>query len=208
VYVGAGFSRPVYVGAGFSRPVYVGPAFSRPEAYGSPLAASFCMPHYPPHLASFDYKGFHRYFLTFCTHERAHYFSNAAAVDIVLAQILRTSTSQGFAISAYCFMPDHLHMLVEGTHVDADLKGFVIRVKQLSGYHFKRETRQPLWQRYGYERVLRDDESTLSVVRYIVENPLRAALTNDPASYPFWGSSVYSREQLMEHVQQSEAWAG
>jgi len=31
-----------------------------------------------------------------------------------------------------------------------------------------------LWQRYGFERVLRDDEATLVVAKYILENPLRA----------------------------------
>jgi hypothetical protein len=41
-----------------------------------------------------------------------------------------------------------------------------------------------------------------------LENPLRAKLTNDIASYPFWGSEVYSREQLIEYVQQAEEWAG
>ncbi len=105
-------------------------------------------------------------------------------------------------------MPEHLHLLVEGLRADADLKTFVARAKQFSGYYFKRETGRRLWQRYGYERVLRAEETTLSVIRYIVENPVRAGLTNDVASYPFWGSEVYSREQLTEHIQQSDAWAG
>ena len=80
------------------------------------------MPHYPRHLASFDYKGLHRYFLTFCTYQRAYHFSNAASVDIVLLHILSTAAAKGFAVAAYCFMRDHLHMLVEGNQPDADLK--------------------------------------------------------------------------------------
>jgi putative transposase len=99
-------------------------------------------------------------------------------------------------------MPDHLHMLLEGMKADADLKALVKRAKQFSGYYFKRETGQRLWQRYGYERVLRADETTLSVIRYIIDNPLRAGLTNDVASYPFRGSGVCSREELIEHIQQ------
>jgi putative transposase len=126
----------------------------------------------------------------------------------VLSQLLRTTASLGFAITAYCFMPDHLHMLLEGLAINSDLKAFINKAKQWSGYHFKQQTGRRLWQRYGYERVLRDDESTFAVVRYIIENPLRAKLTNDIASYPLWGSEVYSREQLIEYVQQEEAWAG
>lgn len=127
---------------------------------------------------------------------------------MVLSQILRTTVSQGFAVVAYCFMPDHLHLLVEGTQRDANLKAFVMKAKQFSGYHFKAQTGQRLWQRYGHERVLREDEATFAVVRYIVENPLRAGLTSDVTSYPFWGSEVYSREQLIEFIQQVDGRAG
>ena len=42
------------------------------------------MPHYPCHLSTFDYRGFHRYFLTFCTFERNHYFERAESVAIAL----------------------------------------------------------------------------------------------------------------------------
>jgi putative transposase len=186
----------------------VGAGFSRPKNIGLAFAASNDMPHYPHHLPSFDYKGFHRYFLTFCTHSRAEHFTTAQNVDLVQSQILRTGASLGAELTAYCFMPDHLHLLVEGTSPDTDVKAFVSRAKQLAGYHFKQETGHRLCQRYGYERVLREDETTLEVIRYIVENPVRAGLTRDVASYPFWGSEVYSREQLMECIQDVRAWAG
>jgi REP element-mobilizing transposase RayT len=42
-------------------------------------------------------------------------------------------------------MPDHLHLLVEGTHEDSDLKAFVARAKQYSGFYFRQQTRiEPL----------------------------------------------------------------
>ena len=55
-----------------------------------------------------------------------------------------------------------------------------------------------LWQRYGFERVLRDDEATLSVARYILENPLRARLVQRVDDYPFVGSRVYSLSEILE----------
>jgi putative transposase len=163
------------------------------------------MPNYPQHLASFDYRGFHRYFLTFCTHRRALHFTSADVVESVLSQILSTASAEGMSLTAYCFVPDHLHLLAEGTMPDADLKSFVTKSKQLSGYHFARRRRARLWQRYGYERVLRAEETTRDVVRYILENPVRAGLAKGVTSYPFWGSEVYSREQLIEYVQAERA---
>ena len=114
------------------------------------------MPDYPHHLRSFDYRGQHRYFLTFCTFERQSHFAIRRHVEVTLANILRASGVADVAIPAYCFMPDHVHLLVEGVSGQACLKTFVSLAKQLSGFHFKREFGRRLWQRYGYERVLRE----------------------------------------------------
>jgi REP element-mobilizing transposase RayT len=95
-------------------------------------------------------------------------------------------------------MPDHLHLAVEGRREDADLKIFIKRMKQFSGFYFKQAHGVTLWQRYGYEHVLRSNEDTKGVVRYILENPLRAHLARDVRDYPFFGSSEYSRAELLE----------
>ena len=51
---------------------------------------------------------------------------------------------------------------------------------------------------HEYDRVLRADEDTVSVVRYILENPLRAGLVTRPEDYPYSGSSTYSIEALVD----------
>ncbi len=58
------------------------------------------MPHYPRQLPTFDYRGFHRYFLTFCTFERIRYFEQSECGAIALEQILRAGTQHAFAIAA------------------------------------------------------------------------------------------------------------
>src|SRR5262249_43836589 len=45
--------------------------------------------------------------------EGAQTFVEPSRVEIVLKQILRAAADEGFEIIAYCFMPDHLHLLVE-----------------------------------------------------------------------------------------------
>lgn len=95
-------------------------------------------------------------------------------------------------------MPDHLHLLVEGEHGQADCLRFIAGAKQYSGFHFAREFRTRLWQRYGFERVLRPDEPSAIVARYILENPVRAGLTTRVEDYPFVGSLKYSLAELME----------
>ena len=101
----------------------------------------------PGHLSSFDYVGFYRYFLTFCTDERRHVFVDRASVDIALTQILRAAEEEQFADLAHCFMPDHVHLLIEGQSEAADCRCFIKRAKQFSGFYYSQAFGGKLWQR-------------------------------------------------------------
>jgi len=160
----------------------------------------------PEHLKTFDYLGLHQYFLTFCTDRRRHHFVAQEAVFAVRTQIERAALEQRFALTAYCFMPDHVHLLVEGHAPDSDCKLLIARAKQYSGFHYRAMFGERLWQRYGFERVLRDDEAAVNVARYILENPVRAGLVERIEDYPFSGSSDYTIDQLLDAVQLGSGW--
>jgi REP element-mobilizing transposase RayT len=153
---------------------------------------------YTPRLATFDYLGCHRYSLTLCTHGRGRMFESGDAVATVLAEIARSSVDEAFAILAYCFMPDHLHPLAQGEAVTSDARRFLSRAKQLSGFSYARTHRRPLWQRSAWDRVLRADAETWTVIRYILANPVRAGLVQHPLDYPYSGSLVYQRSHLID----------
>jgi len=155
----------------------------------------------PPRLRSFDYIGFHRYFLTICTFGRARIFVDAAPIHLVMADLSRTSEDERFAVIAYCFMPDHLHLLVEGMHPAADARAFARIFKQRSAFRWKQQHGTMLWQRSYFEHVLRDEEDTIGVARYLLENPVRACLVNRPEDYPYLGSMTVSVRDLLYSVQ-------
>jgi putative transposase len=163
------------------------------------------MSRHPEHLATFDYVGPHRYSLTFCTDSRRPCFTEAPIVELVLKHFLQQAQEQGFAIVAYCFMPDHVHLLIEGLRADSDCKRFISRAKQFSGYYYSRLHERRLWQRYGFERVVRDEEQTIEVARNILANPLRARLVADVREYRFSGSSVGTVDELIEHLRTTGA---
>ena len=139
-------------------------------------------------LKNFDYSGRYRYFITICTHNKKPIFDNSTLVEW-LANVLRDKAdSCGFTIWAYCFMPDHLHVLIEGRDNDSDMRRFISSYKQYTGFHFKKEEGLPLWQINYYEHVLRKEEETMSVARYIFANPVRKGLVDDYRQYGFLGS--------------------
>jgi REP element-mobilizing transposase RayT len=94
-------------------------------------------------------------------------------------------------------MPDHLHLLVDGLCDDSRCLGFVKAAKQYAGYDFARRTDRRLWQRYGYERVIRDAAERARTIQYIVNNPVAAGLVTRAADYPFIGSQLYSLSELL-----------
>jgi putative transposase len=151
----------------------------------------------PERLKTFDYVGLHRYSLTFCTQFRRRIFVESSVVELVLAQILRAADQEQFAIPAYCFMPEHVHVLAQGVADTADCRRFMKLSKQYSGYAYAQKYGNRLWQPWGYERVLRDDEATSVVARYIVENPVRAGLVASVLEYPFVGSQIYGLKDLI-----------
>jgi putative transposase len=166
----------------------------------SELLRCIAMPEYPRHLVTFNYVGTFDYFLTFCTFERRVIFVAEEPVQIVHEQVLRACNEEGLLIYVHCYMPDHVHFVIAGQRSDADMKGFVDRAKQYAGFYFKRAAKQRLWQRYGHERVLRDEEERRAFIRYVIQNPVRAGLVESPLDYPFWGSSKWSRDELLDYV--------
>jgi REP-associated tyrosine transposase len=135
-------------------------------------------------LPSFDYVGERTYFLTILTKQRRHVFSDAN-VALCRDQILRAASLTGFAICAMCLMPDHLHALVKGMRDTSDLRSFVTRAKQLSGYHVKRAHRISRWRPGYYDHVLRRCEDPRRYVEYIRANPVKARLVANPNEYPY-----------------------
>jgi hypothetical protein len=51
--------------------------------------------------------------------------------------------------------------------------------------------------------VLRAEEATRDVVKYIIANPVRAGIVATPEEYRFWGSLLYTRKELLEFIQES-----
>ena len=153
---------------------------------------------YPPHHDHLPHVGKYHYSLMFCTHDRHSVFVDAKRVELALAQFLRAAGERKFDITAYCFMPDHVHLIVSGLNDDSDAKSFIGRAKQYSGFYFKREYGVPLWERYGFEHFIRDEMELALTIRYVIANPVRAGLVIHPSEYPYLGSSRYSLEELLE----------
>lgn len=141
-----------------------------------------------PRLPRFSYRGLFAYSITLAAHNRNQYFREGEIVELLRPILEDCCRDLGFTLHGYCFMPDHLHLLVQGLSEQSDLRQFLTRFKQVSGYRFKALYGKRLWQPSYYDHVLRKGEEIQTVVRYILFNPVRAGLVDDFRKYPYSGS--------------------
>ncbi len=143
------------------------------------------------------YFGRQWYFLTTCVEGRIPRLGDAALVGEHMALLNEGADSKHFAIQAYCFMPDHLHLLVNGTQESSDCLAFINGFKQKSGFDFKQKCGQRLWQHKPYDHILRSDERWEPVGYYIWMNPVRRGLCERPEEWPFSGSNTMDWRRML-----------
>lgn len=101
----------------------------------------------------------------------------------------------GFELYAWCLMPNHIHLLI---HVQSEpLEKIVKRIgsRFVWWYNMKYERVGHLFQdRYRSEPV-EDDTYFLTVLRYILQNPMKAGLEDAPGSWPWSSYAHYSGDE-------------
>jgi REP element-mobilizing transposase RayT len=148
-------------------------------------------------LRGYDYTQSGVYFVTICTHARAHIFGQIidGAVDLSPAGRLLDrcwlALPRHFSfvtIDTYVIMPDHIHGILAidrpedharpapstRPHVVPGSLGAIVRtLKSTAARAINRSSGGPIWQRNYYERVVRDDAELQRVRAYIINNPAR-----------------------------------
>jgi putative transposase len=142
-----------------------------------------------PRLPRPVYQDGHIFFLTCSTYARFPWFERFEELALASIKLLESLTvERGTDIFAWCFMPDHCHLLVR----DEDTVEFIRRFKgRLSPIARKMERGRSLWQKSFYDHALRKSESVFRVAGYIWENPVRAGLADSPEEYVLSGSLVW-----------------
>jgi putative transposase len=142
----------------------------------------------PFRLSPEVYSSGHCFSVTIVTSDRRPIFASASRATKAIACLRESAARFNAEIYAFCFMPDHLHLLArtpEGVRFDEFGRHF----KQLSGFRLPREPGTVrVWQPSYYDHALRPEEALVEVASYIWDNPVRAGLVEEAGQYPFSGS--------------------
>jgi REP element-mobilizing transposase RayT len=105
--------------------------------------------------------------------------------------VAEVSGSCGLSVHAFCWMPNHMHLLIEVS--DTPLGPAMMRLasRYARTAQWRRDTTGHLFER-RYRAILVDSERYLcELLRYIHLNPVRAGLAADPAEYEWSGHRAY-----------------
>jgi len=129
------------------------------------------------------------YFITTCCHARRQLFTCPEFALIAIEEICLQEIRANCKSLAYVVMPDHIHWLVQlsgGSSLDKVMNS--LKGRSAHRINSSRERRGKVWQDGFHDHALRRDEDLKSAANYLIHNPVRAGLVQQPDQYPFWGS--------------------
>ena len=123
-------------------------------------------------------------------HQQPVFFrdSDRDLLDRIVAESLQRQAAR---LHAYCWMTNHLHMLVQVS--DAPLGRLMLRIASTYArtVQLRLHTTGHLFERRYHASLLDAENYMLAVVRYIHRNPVKAGLASDPAAYPWSSHRTY-----------------
>jgi REP element-mobilizing transposase RayT len=137
------------------------------------------------------YKGYTRALFTACFDGRAEYFISDDRFKIHEEHLLRALKQHQCQSELYVFMPDHVHLIVTGMEETSDTYAGISKFKQYSGFWLSQNDAIFRWQQDFHDHILREEDDLHGTMLYLLENPVRAGLTENWKQYPYKGSTVF-----------------
>ena len=162
-------------------------------------------------LTNYDYSSNGLYFITVCTRNRIHYFSEITedpsfvGADIIrpiikminIGHILDFSINDiknhygNVSVVKYCIMPDHVHLIISIMNdIYAENDGRIISAPTVSTIigSLKRFVSKKLgfsiWQKSFHDHIIRNEKEFLEICNYIDNNPIN--WVNDIYNQNYW----------------------
>ncbi len=149
-------------------------------------------------LPGFNYSQAGYYFITICTYKQQDLFGEVIDDQMVLnpmGELVKQEWQglvahyKGLILDEYIIMPNHLHAIViindEGTNsvikqgLFEIIRGFKTWSARKVNGRFARPG-VPLWQRSFYDHIIRDETDLNNTREYILNNPVKWALSREP----------------------------
>lgn len=132
---------------------------------------------------------------TACIQHHKPLFQGAMAVHEFTKILFDECKKHHCEIPAYIFMPDHAHIIIQGTDDYADTLKAMTIFKQRTGFWLYQHRHDAEWQKDFYDHIIRGPENLQQQICYVLNNPVRKESVADWREFKFKGSSIYNFDE-------------
>lgn len=116
---------------------------------------------------------------------------NQPQIAEIIVEALHYRDQRVYDLFAFCVMPNHVHLVCRPLSQDNSKRMSITRILQSLKRHTAAqankllERRGAFWQSESYDHVVRDEKEFERILRYVVENPVKAGLVNHWQEWPW-----------------------
>lgn len=125
---------------------------------------------------------------TICVQHRHPLFSSHSIVNHFVSILDSASERHACLVLLYCFMPDHLHLILQGQEEQSDLYATILDFKHKTGIYLARSRLHYRLQKNFHDHLIRSANELATQLTYVAENPVRRGLVSRWQDYRFIGS--------------------
>ncbi len=140
------------------------------------------------------------YFITFRVK------SNSLSMEerILVLDHIKSGDGKHYLLHAAVILSDHVHLLIQpnkGLKLSVIMKG--LKGASARNINHIRGTRGSVWQDESYDRIVRHHDEFMEKLNYMLMNPVKAGLTDDPWRYEAWYAGMAikmtGRQECLPH---------
>ena len=154
------------------------------------------------------------YYLTSVAHKRLPVFQTDKIKQITANALDEARKSGDFLIFAYVIMPDHIHLITDGTKKSADVLRFTNGITARRVINFLKENnfensllklrqtdknrnhKYTLFEHHANVFLITNETTFMQKAHYIHQNPVRGGLVNKAENYIFSSARIWLRKGL------------
>ena len=110
------------------------------------------------------------------------------AIGALVRDALKHFDQERYTLIAWCVMPNHVHVLIEtkpGHPLSEVIQTWKSFTAKEANKHLNRKG--AFWMPDYFDRYIRDEQHYRAAIEYIVQNPVKAGLVDEPAQWPWAG---------------------
>lgn len=133
---------------------------------------------------------------TLCVEAKKPLFVQQPVVDKVLEILKESKNKFNCKNWVYVFMPEHMHLILEGETEQSDLWKAIILFKQKTGFWLA-QNKMYGWQKDFYDHIHRKEDDLKQHISYILDNPVRKGFVPGWEDYSFSGSLDFNLHEII-----------